>query len=110
MFVSKKEEVTGGWGTVRSEELPNFYSSPYLIRTTKSMRSIWAGHAALMGEMNEKYKILFRQPEGKRSLGRPRRRWEDNIKMDTLVATARRILKWRMKETVSRYGGQLRIF
>jgi hypothetical protein len=58
------------------------YSSPNIIRMIKSRRMIWAGHAARMGEKRNAYRILVGMPEGKSPLGRPRRRWVDNIKMD----------------------------
>jgi hypothetical protein len=58
------------------------YSSPGIIRLNKSRRMRWAGHAARMEEKRNAYRILVGQPEGKKPLGRPRRRWVDNIKMD----------------------------
>jgi hypothetical protein len=58
------------------------YSSPNIVRVIKSRRMRWAGHVARMGEGRDVYRILMGKPEGKRPLGRPRRRWEDNIKMD----------------------------
>ena len=57
------------------------YSSPNIVRVIKS-RMRWVGHAARMGEMRGVYRVLVRQPEGRRPLGRPRCKWEDNIKMD----------------------------
>jgi hypothetical protein len=65
-----------------SEELHNFYSSPNIIRQIKSRRMRWAGHVARMREERKVYTVLVRKPEGKRPLGRPRRRWEDGIRMD----------------------------
>jgi hypothetical protein len=73
--------VTGGWRKLHNEELHNLYSSLSLIRMIKSRRMRWAGHAAYRGKRNA-YRILVGKPEGKRPLGRPRRRWVDNIKMD----------------------------
>jgi hypothetical protein len=58
------------------------YSSPSIIRIIKSRRMRWAGHVARMGEQRNAYRILVGKPEGKRPLGRPRRRWVDNIQMD----------------------------
>jgi hypothetical protein len=58
------------------------YSSPSIIRVIKSRRMRWAGHSARMGERRHAYRILVGKPDGKRLLGRPRRRWVDNIKMD----------------------------
>jgi hypothetical protein len=60
----------------------NLYSSPNIIRMIKSRRMRWAGHVALMEEKRNLYRILVGKPEGKRPLGRPRRRWVDNIKTD----------------------------
>ena len=58
------------------------YSSPNIIRNLKSRRLRWAGHVARMEQFRNAYRVLVRKPESKRPLGRPRRRWEDNIKMD----------------------------
>jgi hypothetical protein len=63
-------------------ELHNLYSSPDIIRQVKSRRMRWAGHVARIGEERKVYKVLVVKPEGKRPLGRPRRRWEDGIRMD----------------------------
>jgi hypothetical protein len=62
-----------------NEELHNFYSSPDIIRQIKSRLMRWAGHVVRMGEVIKLYKALFVKPEGKRPLGRPRRKWEDGI-------------------------------
>jgi hypothetical protein len=74
--------VTGGWRKLHNEELHNLYSSPSTIRMIKSRRMRWEGHVARMGEKRNAYRILVGNPEGKRSLGRPKRRWVDNIKVD----------------------------
>jgi hypothetical protein len=58
------------------------YSSPSIIRIIKSRRTRWAGHVARMGKKRNSYRLLVRKPEGKRPLGRPRRRWMDKIRMD----------------------------
>jgi hypothetical protein len=79
-----KDRVTGGWRKLHNEELHNLYSSPSIIRIIKSRKMRWAGHVARMGEKRNVYRLLVRKPEGKRPLGRPRRRWIDNIKMDLL--------------------------
>ena len=64
------------------KELNDLYSSPNIFRLIKSRRMMWAGHVARMGERRDVYRVLVGKPEGKRPLARPRRRWEDNIKMD----------------------------
>jgi hypothetical protein len=73
--------VTGDWRKLHNEELHNLYSSPNIIRMFKSIRMRWAGHVARLGETRNAYRLLVGKPEGKRSLGRPRRRWVDNIKV-----------------------------
>jgi hypothetical protein len=82
IFGPKRDEVTGGWRKLYNEELHSLYSSPSIMRMTKSRRIGWAGHVARIGETRNAYRILVGNPEGKRPLGRPRRRWVDNIKMD----------------------------
>jgi hypothetical protein len=66
---------------LHNEELHSLYSSSSTIRIIKSRMMRWAGHVARMGEKRNSYKILVGKSEGKRLLGRPRRRWVDNIKM-----------------------------
>jgi transcription termination factor 2 len=80
IFGPKRDEVTGGWRKLHNEELRDLYSSPSIIRIMKSRRMRWAGHVARMREERNTYRLLV----GKRPLGRPRRRWVDNIKMDIL--------------------------
>ncbi|KAJ4434216.1 hypothetical protein ANN_22764 [Periplaneta americana] len=82
IFGAKRDEVTGEWKKLHNTELHALYSSPDIIRNIKSRRLRWAGHVARMGESRNAYRVLVGRPEGKRPLGRPRRRWEDNIKMD----------------------------
>ncbi|KAJ4429861.1 hypothetical protein ANN_22065 [Periplaneta americana] len=82
IFGAKRDEVTGEWRKLHNTELHALYSSPDIIRNLKSRRLRWAGHVARMGESRNAYRVLVGRPEGKRPLGRPRRRWEDNIKMD----------------------------
>jgi hypothetical protein len=74
--------VTGEWRKLHNEELHNLYSSPDIIRQVKTKRMRWVGHVARMGEERKVYKVLVGKPEGKRPLGRSRRRWEDGIRMD----------------------------
>jgi hypothetical protein len=73
--------VTGGGRKLHNEELHDLYSSPSKIRIIKSRRMRWAGHVARMGEKRNVYRLLVAKTEGKKPLGRRRRRWMDNIKM-----------------------------
>jgi hypothetical protein len=81
-FGPKRDEATGEWRRLHKEELNDLYSSPNIIRVIKSRRMRWAGHVARIEEKRGAYRILVGRPERRRPLGRPRRRWEDNIKMD----------------------------
>ena len=81
IFGPKREGVTGEWRKLHNEELNDLYSQN-IVRVIKSRRLRWTGHVARMGERRGVYKVLVGKHEGKRPLGRPRRRWEDNIKMD----------------------------
>jgi hypothetical protein len=85
IFEPKRDGVTGEWRRLHNEELNDLYSSPNIIRVIKSRRMRWAGHVARMGEGRGAYRVLVVRPEGRRPLGRPRRRWEDNIKMELHV-------------------------
>jgi hypothetical protein len=82
IFWPKRDEVTGEWRRLHNKELYALYSSPNIIRVIKSRRLRQAGHVARMGERRGAYRALVGKPEGRRPLGRPRHRWEDNIKMD----------------------------
>jgi hypothetical protein len=82
IFGPKRDEVTGEWRMLHNEELHILYSSPNIIMQIKSRRMSWAGHVACMGQDRKMYKVFVGKPEGKEPLGRPRRRWEDGIKMD----------------------------
>jgi hypothetical protein len=82
IFGPKRDEVTGGWIKLHNEELHGLHSSPSIVRVSKARRMRWAGHVAQMGEVRGAYNILVGTPERRRPLGRPRRRWEDNIKID----------------------------
>jgi hypothetical protein len=84
IFGPKRDGVARGWRKLHNKELHNLYSSPSIIRIIKLRRIRWAGHVARMGEKRNVYRLLVGKPEGKRSLGRPRCRWIDNIKMDLL--------------------------
>ena len=70
------------FGLYVKEKLTDLYSLPNIVRVVKSRRMRWAGHVARMGEVRGVHRFLVGKPEGKRPLGRPRRGWEDNIKMD----------------------------
>ena len=82
IFGPRRDEVTGEWRRLHNEELSDLYCSPNNVRVIKSRRMRWAGHVARMGEERCVYRVLVGKPEGKRPLGRPRRRWVDNIRMD----------------------------
>jgi hypothetical protein len=82
IFGPKRDEVTGEWRKLHNEELRDLYSSPSIIIIMKSRRMRWAGHVARMGKKGNAYGLLVGKPEGKRLLGRPRRRWVNNIRMD----------------------------
>ena len=82
VFGPKRDEVTGEWRKLHNEQLSGLYSLPNIVWVVKSRRMRWAGHVARMGEGRGVHRVLVGKPEGKRPLGRPRRRWEDNIKMD----------------------------
>ena len=79
IFGPRRAEVTGEWRRLHNEELHDLYSSPNIVRVIKSRRMRWAGHVARMGEERGVYSVLVGKPEGKRPLGRPRRRWVDDI-------------------------------
>jgi hypothetical protein len=92
MSAPKREEVAGGRRTLHNEELHNLYASPNVIRVIRSMR-ILVGRVAHMGEMRSVYVILVGKLEDKRPLVRPKRRWEDNIKMG-LTEKGRECVYW----------------
>jgi hypothetical protein len=80
IFEPKMDEVTEGWRKLHNEELRDLYSSPSIIRTIKLMRMRWPGYVALMRKRRNVCRLLLRKPEGTKLLGKPRRRWLDNIK------------------------------
>jgi hypothetical protein len=82
IFGPKRDEGTGEWRRLHNEELNDLYSSPNIIQVIKSRRVRWVGHVAHMGAKRGAYRILVGRPEGRQPLGRPRRRWEDSIKME----------------------------
>jgi hypothetical protein len=82
VFGPKRDKVTGEWRKLHNEELSDLYSLPNIVWVVKWRRMIWAGHVARMRKGRGVHRVLVRKPEGKRPLGRPRHRWEDNIKMN----------------------------
>jgi hypothetical protein len=81
IFRPEREE-DGSWRKFYNDELHNLYSSSNIVRVIKSRRMRWVGHVARMGEGRGVYRVSVGKPEGKSPLGRPRRRWEENIKLD----------------------------
>jgi hypothetical protein len=82
IFGPKRDEVTGEWRKLHNEELSGLYALPNIVPVIKSRRLRWAGHVTRMGVGRGVYRVLVGKPEGKRPLERPRRRWEDIIRMD----------------------------
>ena len=82
IFGPGRDEVTGEWKRLHNEELNDLYSSPNIVRVIKSGRMKWAGHVVRMGEERGVYRVLLGKLEGRRPLGRPRRRWVNNIRMN----------------------------
>jgi hypothetical protein len=82
IFGPNRDEVTGELRKLHNEELNDLYCTPNIVRVIKSRRMRWAGHVARMGEGRGVCRFLVGKPEGRRPLGRPRHRWEDNIEMD----------------------------
>jgi hypothetical protein len=81
IFKPKRDEVTGEWRKQHNEKFHDLYSSPSIVQVTKLRRMRWARHVASMGERRSVYRVLVGKPVEKKPLGRPRHRWEDNIKM-----------------------------
>jgi hypothetical protein len=92
IFGPTRDEVTGEWRKLHNEELHDLYSSPSVIRIIKARMMRWAGHVARMWERRNAFRLLGKL-DGKRPLGRPRRRWLDNIRMD-LVEVAWGDVDW----------------
>jgi hypothetical protein len=82
IFGTKRDKVTGEWRRLHNEELNNLCCSPTIVRVIRWRRMGWAGHVARMGYWRGVCRIMVGKPEGKRPLGRPRHRWDDNIKMN----------------------------
>jgi len=85
IFGPRRDEVTEEWRRLHNEEINDLYCSPNIVRVIKSRIMRWAGHEARMGEESGVYRVLVGKPEGRRPMGRPRRRWVDNIRMDLQV-------------------------
>jgi len=81
IFGRRRDKVTREWRKLHNEKLNDLYSSPNTVRVIKLRRMRWAGHVARMRERRGIYRVSMGKPEGRRSLGRPRRRWENNIKI-----------------------------
>jgi len=82
IFGPRRDEVTGEWGRLHNEELNDLYSSSNIVWAIKSRRMRWAGQVARMVEERGVFRVLVGKPEGRRPMGRPRRRWADNIRTD----------------------------
>jgi hypothetical protein len=82
VFWPKRDEATGEWRKLHNEELNDLYSLPNIVRVVIPRRMRWLGHVARTGEERGVHRVLVEKPEGKSPMGRPSRRWEDNIKMD----------------------------
>jgi len=82
VFGPKRDEVAGEWRKLHNEELSDLYSLPNIVQVVKLRRIRWVGHVACIREGRVVHRVLVGKPEGRRPLGRTRRRWEDNIKMD----------------------------
>jgi len=82
IFGPRRDEVKGEWSRLHNEELNDLCSSPNIVRVIKSRKMRWVGHVARLGEKREVYRVLVGKPEGKRPMGKPRRKWADNIRMD----------------------------
>jgi hypothetical protein len=82
IFEPKRDDVTREWRKLHNAELSDLYCSPSIVRVIESRRMRWVGHVARMGEKRGVYRVLVGKSEGKRLLGRPGLRWEENIKID----------------------------
>jgi hypothetical protein len=82
IFGAKRDEVTREWRKLQNEELNGLYCSPNIVWVIKLRKVRWVGHVLCMGDRRGAYRVLVGKPEGKRPLGRPSGRWEDEINMD----------------------------
>jgi hypothetical protein len=94
IFEPKREE-DGSWRKLHNDELHSLYSSPNIITVIKSRRMWWAGHVARMGEWRGVYRVLVGRLEGKRPLGRPRRRWRITLRWTLGRSMGRTEFRWR---------------
>jgi len=85
IFGPKRDEVNGEWRKLHNVELNDLYFSPNIVQVIKSRRMRWAGHLVSIGEKRGVYRVFVGKPEGKRPLGKRRRRWDNNIKMDLQI-------------------------
>jgi len=85
IFGTRRDKVTEEWRKPHKDELYDLYSSPNIVQAIKSRRMRWERYVARVGEIRGVCRVLVRKPEGNRPLGRPKRRWKDNIKMDLQV-------------------------
>ena len=103
IFGAKRDGITGELRKLRNADIHSLYSSPNIIKNLKSRRLRWVEHVARMEQSRNAYRVLVGKPEGKRSLGRPRRRWEDNIKMGVVMLGTEYIL---LKIDISEGGNE----
>ncbi|KDR20683.1 hypothetical protein L798_05094 [Zootermopsis nevadensis] len=95
-IIGSKREDDGAWRKLHNDELKNMYSSPSIVRVIKSRRMRWAGHVACMDGTRGVHRVLVGNPEGKRPLGRPRRRCEDNLRRDLWeIGIEQNRVRWR---------------
>jgi hypothetical protein len=112
-----KDVLRGWWRKLHNEELHDLYSSPSIIKIIKSRRMRWVEPVTCIGDKRNVYRLLVENPEGKRPLGRPRRRWIDNIKMDLSelglsvvdwIGLAQDRYRWRAHELGTESSGSIK--
>jgi len=103
IFGPKRDEVTREWRKLHNEELNDLYSSPNIVWEIEWRRIRQVGHVVCIGVRRGIYRVVVGKPEGKRSLGRPRHRWEDNIKMEFQEVGVWAGLMWLRIGTVGRH-------
>jgi len=106
IFGLRRDELTGEWRRLHNEEFNDLYCSPNIVRVIKSRRMRWAGHVARMGEESGVHRVLVGKPERRRPLGRPRRRWVDNIRTDLQEVGCRYVVGFGWPR-IKRGGGRL---